>query len=171
MAGTPIQNNLLADIEAVGGWDTVFERIASGETQTAIAKSFGVSQGFFSRVIHLDLARAQAFRDAKRQAATHYAEQAMALADGVEPDRDQVAKVREQVSVRKWLAASWDRPQYGEAQPDINVNVLNLGQLHLEALRHRSVDESPQLPPERPALPDEDTTFGDGGSGSLGDIP
>lgn len=49
MASNPIQRKLLADIDAAGGWAAIWERVASGETQTAIAASFGVSQGFFSR--------------------------------------------------------------------------------------------------------------------------
>src|SRR2546425_3484191 len=62
MPGKPIEAQLYADIEAAGGWESIWDRVANGETQTAIAESLGISQGFLSRVIHLDQARVQAFR-------------------------------------------------------------------------------------------------------------
>src|SRR3989449_10321560 len=39
MAANPIKQKLLADIEQAGGWEKVYERVASGESQTAIAES------------------------------------------------------------------------------------------------------------------------------------
>ncbi len=154
MASQPVKQQLLDDID-VNGWDAVFERVASGESQTSIAKSFGVSQGFFSRVMNLDPARTRAFREAKRQAATYYAERAMDLADNVEPKRDAIAKVREQIGVLKWLATAGDREQYGDAMPGVNIS-LNVGELHLAALRHRIVEGT------RPGLlapkPEDDPT-------------
>src|SRR5437879_11737170 len=66
MDGNPMRRKLHDDIEQAGGWEKVVERVASGESQTAIAASFGVTQGFLSRVIHLDAERVRAFREAKR---------------------------------------------------------------------------------------------------------
>lgn len=80
------------------------------------------------------------FREAKKQAATHYAEQAVQIVDDVREDRDAIAKAREMSHVRRWLAGAWDRELYGEAQSDINVNVLNMADAHLDALRHRVVE-------------------------------
>lgn len=148
MPGTPIKEKLLADIEAQGGWDAVCERVASGENQTAVALSFGVSQGFFSRIMHLDENRVRAYRAAKRESAHVMAEKAMELADNVPEKRDAIAKVREQIGVRRWLAASYNREEYGESGDTVNVQV-NVAELHLDALRHRQV-----TPPEHPpALP------------------
>ena len=42
MAANPIKPKLLGDIEQAGGWEKVFERVASGESQTAIAASLDV---------------------------------------------------------------------------------------------------------------------------------
>jgi len=140
VAAQPIKRQLLADIDAAGGWDAIWERVASGESQTAIARSFGVSQGFFSRVIHLDDARARDFRGAKRLAATEYAEEAKDIVDNAPLDRDAISKAREQASVRRWLASCFDRDQFGEAAPDVNVTVNTIEHLHLDALRHRMVE-------------------------------
>jgi hypothetical protein len=139
VAANPIKRRLLAAIQQDGGWDKVFERIASGETQTAIGKAFGVSQGFFNRIMRLDPERRRRATEAKQQAAQVYADEAKQIIDDVPVDRDAIAKAREQVGVRRWLAGVYDREQFGEAGPDVNVT-LNYAELHLDALRHRRVD-------------------------------
>ncbi len=57
MSGRPVRHRLLSDIEDAGGWPAVLERIESGETISAIARSFNVSRGFFARVLHEDADR------------------------------------------------------------------------------------------------------------------
>src|SRR2546426_6306062 len=143
MAANPIKQKLLADIEQAGGWEKVFERVASGESQTAIAASFGVTQGFLSRVIHLDAERVRAFREAKRLWAITLVEHTGELVKNVKENRDAIAKVREQASHAGWEASKWDRDLFGEDKGDVNVNVLNIAQWHIDALRHRTIDASP----------------------------
>src|SRR3989454_495457 len=145
MAANPIKQKLLADIEQAGGWEQVFERVTSGESQTAIAASLGVSQGFLSRVIHLDAERVRAFREAKRLWAITLVEHTGELVKNVKENRDAIAKVREQASHARWEASKWDRELFGEDKGDVNVNVLNIGALHVEALRHRIVEATPPL--------------------------
>src|SRR2546425_1002716 len=109
MAANPIKQKLLGDIEQAGGWEKVFERVASGESQTAIAASLGVSQGFFSRVIHLDAERVRAFREAKRLWAITLVERTADLVNNVKENRDSIAKVREVAAHARWEAGKWDR--------------------------------------------------------------
>ena len=71
MPGNPVEQDLLAQIEREGGWERIWERVTGGENQMSLAKSFAVTQGFFSRVMHKDPARVLAFREAKKQAATY----------------------------------------------------------------------------------------------------
>ncbi len=178
MAGTSVQNRLLADIDASGGWDAIWERVASGETQTSIAAGLNVTHGMFARVLHLDPARTRAFRDAKRQWATALIEQTGELVKNVKENRDAIGKVREQASHNRWEASKWDREVFGEDKGDVNVT-MNFAQLHVEALRHRIVErERPGLlspkPEDPPALtpPDEDETPGSGfGSEPFGAEP
>jgi len=59
---------VLADVERAGGWPVVLARIASGEPVTRIARSFGVSPGFFSRILHEDRNRHELVAQARRQA-------------------------------------------------------------------------------------------------------
>jgi len=47
----------LAEVEQAGGWRVVLARIASGEPVADIARSFGVSRSFFSRLLHEGLDR------------------------------------------------------------------------------------------------------------------
>ncbi len=145
MPGKPIEAQLYADIEAAGGWERIWDLVANGETQTAIAEGFGISQGFLSRVIHLDPARVRAFREAKRRYAVTLVEHTGELVTQVKENRDAIAKVREQASHARWEASKWDRELFGEDKGDVNVNVLNIAQWHIDALRHRIVEASPPL--------------------------
>ena len=145
MAAQPIKRQLLADIEQAGGWEKLFERVASGESQTAIAASFGVTQGFLSRVIHLDAERVRAFREAKRLWAITLVERTGDLVNNVKENRDSIAKVREVAAHNRWEASKWDRELFGEDKGDVNVNVLNIAQMHIDALRHRIVEAAQPL--------------------------
>lgn len=144
MASRPLESFVLKAIEEQGGWEAcVFERIEAGETQTSIAHSFGISHGWLSRLIHKDPARAQGYQSARKRRAALYAEQAKDLADGVSENKDAIAKVREQIGVRRWLAAVDDRDTYGE-QPTVQVQV-NVADIHLDSLRHRMIEASRPL--------------------------
>lgn len=146
MASKPVQRDLLALIENTGGWEAIWERVASGENLTSIAKSFdvpnhgSVSQGFLSRVIYLDPERVTAFKEAKKHAATYYAERQQQVIDECPTERDAIAKAREQAAGYRWSAKVWDRLQFGE-ESGLNVNIHgDVNMYHLDALRHRIVE-------------------------------
>jgi hypothetical protein len=74
----------------------------------------------------------------------------------VKENRDAIGKVREQASHNRWEASKWDREIFGEDRGDVNVNVVNLGQMHLDALRHRIVESKwPGLLAPKPEDPSE----------------
>src|SRR2546426_980252 len=129
MPGKPIEAQLYANIEAAGGWETVWDRVANGETQTAIAASLGISQGFLSRVIHLDPARVRAFREAKRRYAVTLVEHTGELVNNVKENRDSIAKVREVAAHNRWEASKWDRELFGEDKGDRKSTRLNSSHL------------------------------------------
>jgi transposase-like protein len=54
MTGRPIRRRVLAEVEQAGGWPVLLARIASGEQVAEIARTFGVSRSFFSRLLHED---------------------------------------------------------------------------------------------------------------------
>ena len=82
---------------------------------------------------------AQAFGEARAEGAHAKVEEAQHLLDTVIPDKDAIAKAKEQANIRLWQAERANKASYGGSrQGDVNVNVT-LGQLHLDALRSRVV--------------------------------
>ena len=68
MSGRPVRRRVLADVARMGGWQAVLGRIARGEKIVAIARSFGVTPGFFSGLLHEDRSRHELVADARRRA-------------------------------------------------------------------------------------------------------
>jgi hypothetical protein len=47
----------------------------------------------------------------------------------------------------RWLASKWNRKDYGE-QPQVQINQIDIGQLHIDAMRQRRIeigDTTPSL--------------------------
>ena len=68
MSGRPVRRRVLADVARTGGWQAVLARIARGEKIVAIARSFGVTPGFFSGLLHQDRNRHALVTEARRRA-------------------------------------------------------------------------------------------------------
>ncbi len=68
MSGRPVRRRVLADVARTGGWQAVLARIARGEKIVAIARSFGVTPGFFSSLLHEAPDRHELVAEARRQA-------------------------------------------------------------------------------------------------------
>jgi len=68
MSGRPVRRRVLADVARTGGWQAVLARIASGEKIVAIGRSFGVTRGFFSGLLHEDSGRHALVAEARRRA-------------------------------------------------------------------------------------------------------
>ena len=68
-----------------------------------------MTQGFFARVMHKAPARVLAFREAKKHAATYYAERQHDVIDEAPVERDAITKAREQAGAYRWSAKAWDR--------------------------------------------------------------
>ena len=68
MSGRPVRRRVLADVARTGGWQAVLARIASGEKIVAIARSFGVTPGFFSGLLHEDRGRHELVAEARLRA-------------------------------------------------------------------------------------------------------
>src|SRR5207248_2417278 len=68
MSRRPIRRRVLADVARTGGWQAVLARIASGEKIVAIGRSFGVTPGFFSGLLHEDRVRHELVAEARRRA-------------------------------------------------------------------------------------------------------
>src|SRR5207249_9939100 len=68
MSRRPIRRRVLADVARTGGWQAVLARIASGEKIVAVGRSFGVTPGFFSGLLHEDRGRHELVAEARRRA-------------------------------------------------------------------------------------------------------
>ena len=68
MSGRPVRRRVLAEVERTGGWQAILARIARGEQIVAIARSFGVTPGFFSGLLPEDRGRHELVAEARRRA-------------------------------------------------------------------------------------------------------
>ena len=83
------------------------------------------------------------------EAADAMMEDGMARADALDgkSSQSEIAAVREQINMRKALAAGWNRDRYGSG-PRTEIT-LNLGDLHLDALRKISMDRQALMAEDR----------------------
>lgn len=140
MASNPKFLALVAKIEAMpGGWDDIFEAIADGATYRMLGQKFQVSRSFIHRVVVHDPERRKRAEEAYEMRAHAMIDESIEIADNVNvnlPADVQAAKLK--IDLRKWLAAV-DNARYQRAEAKINLNVT-LGQLHLDALKRRSIE-------------------------------
>lgn len=129
--GQPVRQILLDAIELDGGWPTILHRIASGETVSSLANSYGVSRPFFSWMLKIHVPREEVVA-ARRASAEAYAEECLQISDTELDDR----RARVRIDTRKWFASKLDPQTYGDkATTQIQVNVADL---HLQAVRSRT---------------------------------
>lgn len=132
MGGRPVLNKLVKDIEAMGGDEVIFERIAGGDTITGIAAELGVSRPFLSARLNRNALTKKMLAEALLQRASAWAEQTLEIAEGVEEEKSAIDKAKLRIDTRKWLAAIEDPDKYGNKGTAVNVSI---GGLHLAALQ------------------------------------
>ena len=154
MAGAPIKRQGVALLKERE--EEVEMLLEAGVTQTEIWDAMGLTRAAWRRWVgehggDAVVARARAAR------ASALAEESLTIADTVEERNEAVAKARLRIDTRKWISGAWDRDTYGQSAPQTNVQV-NLGQLHLDALRQQ--DPAPIEGEARPAEDDDDDWLG-----------
>lgn len=143
MASRPILRKMLADIEKMGGFEKICERISEGSSIAEISRELGVSRNFLSGTLNRDPSQKEALRIARQQKADHYAEECLKLADTCEENANAISKMREQVNVRKWLASAYNPDSYAQRQNSVTISV---GEMHLQALKKiRNENEDPEI--------------------------
>lgn len=136
MAGKALKRKILKEVAEKGGADYIYEVMASGKTITAwAAEEWGCSRSYLSRALRENPEYARAMDRALPEAADALMEDGLSRVDalGEASTQQQIAAVREQINMRKALAAGWNRDRYGTG-PKTEIT-LNLGDLHLDALR------------------------------------
>jgi len=149
MAGKALKKKILTEVAQAGGADYVFDVVASGRTIKDWANDFGCSRSYLSNSLRSVPEYAAALDRALPEAADAMMEENVNIADAIPADATsvQVAKVREQMSARRMLAAGWNRDRYGSGSR--TEVTLNLGDLHLDALRKISSDRQALLAEDR----------------------
>lgn len=144
MAGRPYLRRFEQRIQEEGGDDAIFDRVAAGEPLKKIAESYDTSVTTLYRWIYggrpsqdpnkPPSPRALAYKEAKAMSAEPLADEAGEILDSAKPVTSAEATiVKARAEHRRWLAGIRDREQFGDAQPQVAVNV-SLGDLHFEAL-------------------------------------
>ena len=144
MSSRPHLAAFSAAVERLGGDSVIFDRVANGEPMRAIAETFGYSRGMIYSWIKAGGPEREAAFRAAREAASHVlVEDAGEILDNAKPITSAdatMAKARSEH--KKWLASVYNRKDYGDETGKIDVN-LNVGALHLEALRSAGRRELP----------------------------
>ena len=154
MAGTPFKRALFKKIKEQGGWTWVFERIASGDTVLAIATDLGCSRSFLNGLLRTDPKRREIYEAARKESAEALIEKSALEADNVGADRDEIQRARLRIEERRYRAGVYDREQFGEQTKSVGGVVVNIGQLHLDALRQRILPAPAPAPLALPLVKD-----------------
>lgn len=165
MAGQPVKRRIIAELErrakaastpeaALTALDIIHDYIAAGATMRDLtrdlAKVLGenVSDGVLTTWVHSTPGGRAMLAQARALAAHAMAEESLEIVDDADEEKSALNKAKLRADQRMRLAAAWNRKDYGQDQQAISVTINN-GQEHLEALRHRQVQNATpkMLPP------------------------
>jgi hypothetical protein len=165
MAGRPKEQRFRAALERLAtqeemtALDWVVAQLESGSSVRRIgealreeAKEACSPQWIYTLLHGLAPDAKERVREARTIGATALAEQALEIADRPASSTAEVQSNRLAVDTRRWLAASFDKPTFGDAPTRVDVQ-LDLGLLHLDALRRRAV-QVVRVPEQLQAGPD-----------------
>jgi hypothetical protein len=172
MAGRPKERRLKAKLAEIAkreigphatSIDWVVQRVADGVTVGKIAEYLAqemnesVSRSFFSWHINNATPDAKARIRAARKDATHvWAEQTLDIAARPVSTTAEVQQARLQIETRRWLTAVFNREEFSEKQQ--HEVTLDLGQLHLAALRTYNAKQVARTEPLAVEIISEDAT-------------
>jgi len=143
MPGRPKRKQDLILLEKIGE-EPVAELLESAMPIAEVCRQLKVGKRALMEWLESEPERAGLLSRARARAAHHLAEQALDIADDVdgETQRDRL-----RVDTRKWLAAKWNPKEYSEQKQGVAVQV-NIGDMHLDALRHSAVTVQPIKQPD-----------------------
>lgn len=135
MAGTKKKRDLTVWIENLGGMEWLFDKVASGETVSSIARELGVNRAMLSFWMNNSVRQKQ-YQEAKRLSASALVEQGLEILDNASFQEASLAKNR--ADYRKWLASMRD-DQYADVTG--GSVTLSIEALHIGALQHANTKQ------------------------------
>ena len=139
MAGRPKRSadlQVLAEQPAVGA--RVIEMLGEGKQLARICEATGLSKAALMEWLEETPERAAMASRARARAATVLVDEAIEIADEVDAEHPgEINKAKIRIGVRQWVAERWNRQAYGAPSAQANVTI-NLGSVHLDALRSRT---------------------------------
>lgn len=170
MAGQPRKKAMVTELERranrrqITPLEYVAEWVEAGKTLTALAADItkalkleeedSVTRPMLSRYVNTELDGLEAMRDARSEGSHGMAESSIDIIDQPAADKVQAAQQKASAEIRLKLAGFWNRAEYGEQKgPQVNVN-LDMGQLHLDAMRQRVMPAVPDQPALESGEPD-----------------
>jgi len=124
-------------IHSFGGEERILDRIASGQTVLSLCAEIGVSTGRFYDWVNRTPDRAAAVARAREVSAHSLVEQTAEIVDTATPEDVAVAKLRAE---NRWkMAKAFNKAAYGDDRGPLVQ--LNLGDMALDALRRRTIED------------------------------
>ena len=140
MAGNPKRRKAFASLDELG-IAMVMALVAAGWTVKQLCEAEGISEYLFYQWIG-KRGHKPKLAEARRLRAERLADEALEIADGVEPRRGAVAKAKLQIDHRRWLAARLSPEQFGPPRGEGGSNIrLTIGELHLSALKKVNAEQ------------------------------
>jgi hypothetical protein len=150
MAGQPITTKFIADIDARGGEEWLFGMIADGQTVKKIMEENfpDLSRAMFYRYVYAGGDERDArFKLARKIGAGMMIEDALDILDNADTNtKGGAAKAKAQAEFRRWLAGKLNREEYGDDNALPAGTVINIGTLHLDALRSEGSPDNQLIP-------------------------
>lgn len=143
MAGTPKRHNDLVrlDVEPELG-QTVLAMMGEGKQLARICETTGLSKRAIMDWLESDAERAAAATRARTRAAHALADETIEIADNADADHPgELQKAKHRIQARQWAAERWNRKEYGAPNQKAEVTI-NLGSMHLDALRSRNIGQA-----------------------------
>lgn len=131
--------------------DEILERLAQGGEMTALASEYGVHRATLYRWLEATPERAKKYDIAKRLSSYHLAAEGGRILDELaelsaeELTAPRVTLAAKRADYRRWLAGVRN-PEFADKGVTVNNNTLNIGSLHLDALRAANQPALPAAP-------------------------
>lgn len=138
MAGQPKTRKAVEALRRIGE-EEILEAVLDGITVRQLIVLYDTTQSGFYKWLDEEPGRRARFTQAREAYAEQLDAEGLNIADGVEEDKDAIAKAKLRIDQRKHVAAQRDRSRH-DPSGGAGVNItLTVAELHLEAVREEGI--------------------------------